>query len=94
MIDFIRIGVRTAAVVAIIAIAVGVYALFNSVQIPSAETTLIIQGVGMGKAILQHWAPELMWIITALIALFICKWSIMFLRLTVLGIKWLLTIWG
>lgn len=93
MAEFIKLGIRLATVTALIAIAFGIYALFTQVQVPAANTALIAQGFGMGRAFISHWFPEAAWMISAVIALFFVRWSIFLLRYGAMGLRWLLSIW-
>lgn len=93
MVDGIRVGIRIATVAALILASVAVYALFNSVKIPSANISTIVQAVGVGKAFLMHWAPEAVWMFTAVLALYVVRWTVFLARYAVLGLKWLLVAW-
>lgn len=93
MVDGMRIAVRTAAIAGLIIAAVAIYALFAKVQVPAADVSQLVQVVGMGKALVNHWAPEVMWMITAVVALYTARWSVFLARYAVMGVKWLLAIW-
>lgn len=93
MVDGVRIAVRTAAVAGLIVAAAAVYGLFSTVEVPSADVGTLVSVVGMGKAIVNHWAPEVMWMITAVVALFSVRWMIFFARYAVMGVKWMMAIW-
>lgn len=93
MIDGVRIAVRTAAIAGLIVAAAAIYAIFYRVQVPSPDVDQLVQVVGMGKALINFWAPEVMWMITAIIALYTARWSVFLARYAVMGVKWMLAIW-
>ena len=72
MVDGIRVGIRIATVAALILASVAVYALFNSVKIPSANVSTIVQAVGVGKGVLMHWAPEAVWMLALFLLYMLC----------------------
>lgn len=93
MAEFVKIGVRLATVAGLIALAVGIYALFTQVQIPAEDTRLIAEALGAGKAIINHWAPEFLWILTAVIALYLLELTILMVKYGAMALKWLLVAW-
>lgn len=93
MVDGMRIAVRTAAIAGLIIAAAAIYGLFAKVQVPAANVSQLVQVVGMGKALINHWAPEVMWMITAVVALYTARWSVFLARYAVMGVKWMLAIW-
>ena len=64
MVDGMRIAVRTAAIAGLIIAAAAIYGLFAKVQVPAANVSQLVQVVGMGKGLINHWAPEVMWLFT------------------------------
>lgn len=93
MIDGMRIAVRTAAIAGLIVAAAAIYALFAKVNVPAANVDQLVRVVGMGRALVTHWAPEVGWMLTAIIGLYTARWSVFLARYAVMGVKWMLAIW-
>lgn len=60
--DLVKIGVKTALIVGIMAAAL---LLLGNIQIPAINTSGLVSGLGTGLAILNYYAGNFSWLITA-----------------------------
>lgn len=52
--DFIKVGVRTVAVIAVIGLILGAIAL---IQVPNPDYSVFSDMIGKGYALMTHWVP-------------------------------------
>lgn len=52
--DFIKFGIRTGAVLVVIGVIVGVFAV---IHLPAPDYSVFSQMIGKGYAMLNHWVP-------------------------------------
>lgn len=87
--DFVKIAVKTALIVTIMA---GIVALFATVQIPSLDFTLLTQGLGVALAVLYHYVPISTVILPLAFIILSLDLAILTFRIGMVAVKWIMKV--
>ena len=95
MADWLKITVRTAAVVLLVAAAVTAVVLLYQLDIPSLNIfNQTVQGATyFGTSLVKHYAPVLLWALAASAALITIDVTIVLIKMTMQGVQWVLKMW-
>lgn len=87
--DFVKIAVKTALIVTIMA---GIVVIFATVQIPTLDFTLLTQGLGLALAVLYHYLPIATVIVPLALVILSLDLAIITFRIGMIAVKWIMKV--
>lgn len=87
--DIIKIGIRTAAVVAVVAVVVGI---FESIQIPAIDFSNLTSPMGIAYAFINHWMPGMGTLVDIAVNLLKIEVALTLAWFAIIAIQWILKI--
>lgn len=87
--DAIKIAVKTALIVVITA---AVIALFANIQIPSVDFTVLTQSLGIGLAVIYHYAPVTQVLFPLVLALLAFDAAFRAFQLAMIATRWVMKV--
>lgn len=87
--DLVKIAVKTALIAVIMA---GIVVIFNTVQIPALDFTLLTQGLGVALAVLYHYVPIARTIIPLALVILTLDLAIITFRIGMIAVKWIMKV--
>lgn len=86
MADWAKIAIKTGLIVGVMA---GIWAVFNLVQVPTVDFSVLTQGLGTSLAVLNHWLPVFSVILPVTLALFALEAALLAFRFGAIAVRWL-----
>lgn len=87
--DFVKIAVKTALIVTIMA---GIVVIFATVQIPTLDFTYLTQGLGTSLAVLYHYVPIATVIVPLALVILALDLAILTFRIGMIAVKWIMKV--
>lgn len=89
MADWIKIAIKAGLIITVTAMLLFV---LNTVQIPSVDISALVNGLGVGKAVLIYWFPSMSIMLTIYIALLGLELAIWAVKIALIAIRWVLKV--